>query len=186
MKIVGFMGSPRKNGNTAILLNKVMEGAEKEGTQTTVYYPNDLNLRGCQGCNACKKKGHCVIPDDMQNIYKAIDEADVLIFASPVYMWGMTAQLKLVVDRLYAYMNADYSSRITKPIKFALIFTQHREDQEAFMPYFKSVAGILKVIGFEFIPEILVGSGLHDAGEVKSNNTLLGKAYAYGVRLLTY
>ncbi len=183
MKIIGFSGGPRKNGNTAILLRKAMEGAEKEGAQTTVYYPSSMNLKGCQGCNVCKKFGYCVMLDDMQSIYSSINEADALVFASPVYMRGMTGQLKLVVDRLYAYMNADYSSRITKNIKFALIFTQHREDQEAFMHYFKSVAEILMAIGFEFIPEILVGSGLHDAGDARSNNTLMQKAYELGRKI---
>ena len=183
MKIVGFMGSPRRNGNTAILLNSVLAGAEKEGAECLVYYPNELNIRGCQGCNACKKKGHCVISDDMQNIYQIINEADVLVFSSPIYMWQMSAQLKLVIDRLYAYLNADYSSRISKPIKFALLFTQHRETEDAFMNYFDWVAGILKVIGFEFIPQILVGSGLHIAGEVKSNDALIEKAYEFGRKL---
>ncbi len=180
MKIVGFMGSPRKNGNTAVLLQQVMEGAQKEGAECTIYYLNDLKIKGCQGCNACKRKGYCVIPDDMQNIYQIINEADVLVFSSPVYMWGMTAQLKLMIDRLYAYMNADYSSRLAKPIKFALLFTQHRAVEDAFMPYFESVAGILEVIGFKFVPDIVVGSGLHDAGEVKSNDALLERAYELG------
>lgn len=183
MKIVGFSGSPRKNGNTAILLQRAMEGAEEEGAQTTVYYPSVLNLKGCQGCNVCKKFGYCIMLDDMQSIYSSINEADALVFASPVYMRGMTGQLKLVVDRLYAYMNADYSSRITKNIKFALIFTQRREEQEAFMHYFKSVAEILEVIGFKFSPDILVGSGLHEAGEVRGNNILMQKAYELGRKL---
>jgi len=63
-------------------------------------------------------------------------------------MWAMSAQLKLVVDHLYAYMNADYSTALTRPVKIGLIFTQHRADPNAFMPYFLSVASILKVIGF--------------------------------------
>jgi multimeric flavodoxin WrbA len=183
MKIVGFIGSPRKNGNTAMLLNSVIAGAEKEGAECLVYYLNELNIRGCQGCNACKNKGHCIILDDMQNIYQAINDADVLVFSSPIYMWQMSAQLKLVIDRLYAYLNTDYSSRLSKPIKFALLFTQHRTGEDAFMNYFQSVAGILKVIGFEFVPEILVGPGLHIAGEIKSNNALIEKAYELGRKL---
>ncbi|WP_442886058.1 flavodoxin family protein [Desulfotomaculum sp. 1211_IL3151] len=55
MKIVGFLGSPRKHGNTAILLNRIMEGAKKEGSDCILYHTNDLNIKGCQGCNACKR-----------------------------------------------------------------------------------------------------------------------------------
>lgn len=185
MKFVGFLGSPRKHGNTSILLHNLMDGAKDNGAQTTLYYLNDLCLKGCQGCNACKKKGHCVILDDMQDIYGSINEADVLVFASPVYMWGMTAQLKLLIDRLYAYMNTDYSSKLVRNIKFSLIFTQHRADPEAFMPYFQSVSGILTVIGFQFIPEILVASGLHDAGEVRNNSIIMEKSYRLGQELVT-
>ena len=116
MKIVGIMGSPRKQGNTSILLNKVIEGANEFGGEAIVFNPNAMNIYGCQGCEACKTKGYCVIKDDMQEIYRAIDEADVLVLASPIYMWAMSAQLKLVVDRLYAYMNADYSTALTRPI----------------------------------------------------------------------
>ena len=104
MKIVGIMGSPRKHGNTAVLLNQVLEGAKTAGSRTAIFYPNEMNIRGCQGCDACKTKGHCVVRDDMREIYKAIDQAELLVLATPVYMWAMSAQLKLVVDRLYAYL----------------------------------------------------------------------------------
>lgn len=184
MKIVGIMGSPRKQGNTAFLLNKVMEGAKAAGAETVVFQPNQMNIRGCQACELCKTKGRCVIIDDMQEIYRAIDEADVVVLASPVYMWGMSAQLKLVVDRLYAYFNADHTSAIQRPVKLGLVFTQQREDPQGFADYFQSVAGIMKLIGFQPVPEILVSSGLFAYGQAEKNPALVKSAVEYGRKLI--
>lgn len=187
MKIIGLNGSPRKNGNTASLLQSLLEGAAKEGAETKVLNLNEMNIRGCQGCNGCKKKGHCVIQDDMQTIYQAINDGDIgdiLVFASPIYMWQMTSQLKAVLDRLYAYVTIDYKSILPKPIKVVLIFTQHRSDRESFMNYFNSVAGILRVIGFVPIPEIIVGIGLKELSDVKNNEELMRSAYNFGRRLV--
>lgn len=183
MNIVGFMGSPRKNGNTAILLEQLMQGAANAGAQTSIFYPNELNLAGCQGCRACKTAGHCVVQDDMQKVYQAINKADTLIFASPVYMWQMTAQLKLVMDRLYAYLKPDHTNALPKPVKVALVFTQHQPDKELFMPYFKWLARIFKFLGFEPIPEVLVGPGLSEAGEIVNDLTLMSQAYKLGEKL---
>lgn len=183
MNIIGIMGSPRKQGNTEFLLKKVIEGAKAAGDQSVVFQPNLMNLRGCQACDACKTKGRCVIQDDMQSVYWAIDAADLLLFASPVYMWSMSAQLKLVLDRLYAYMNADYTSRLAKPVKVGLVFTQHRADASGFMPYFHSVAEILKLIGFDPAPDVFVGAGLSEPGQAEENTAMVFEAIQYGRRL---
>ena len=183
MNIIGIMGSPRPKGNTAVLLEKVISGAKAAGDESVIFQPNVMNIRGCQSCDACKTKGRCVIQDDMQSVYRAINAADLLVLASPVYMWGISAQLKLVVDRLYAYLNADYSSRLAKPVRLGLLFTQHNPDAEAFMSYFHSVAGILKVIGFKPVSDVLVGAGLREIGQAEENTAMVFDAVQYGRRL---
>lgn len=87
MKVIGFIASPRKEGNTAWTVHKILEGAKEQGAETESWCFNDLDINPCQGCFGCKNgdKG-CVINDDMQILYDAIEHADVLVLGSPVYM----------------------------------------------------------------------------------------------------
>jgi multimeric flavodoxin WrbA len=104
MNILSFLGSPRKNGNTAALLDAVLGGLRDGGMKTgEPVFLNDRNIRPCQGCNSCKKNesGMCVVQDDMQEIYPSIAGADMIILATPIYWWSVTAQMKLLIDRLY-------------------------------------------------------------------------------------
>lgn len=105
MKTLSFLGSPRHNGNTAVLLNRVLDGIyhEDNAAREDSIFLHEKNIKPCNGCNACKleKNGICVIQDDMQDIYKQIGKSDLLIFASPIYWWSVTAQMKLMIDRLY-------------------------------------------------------------------------------------
>jgi len=104
MQTLSFLGSPRKNGNTASLLNAVIKGMESAGsTDREHIYLNEKNIRPCQGCNSCKKEGAtgCVQKDDMQSIYPLIAKSDLIILASPIYWWSVTAQMKLLIDRIY-------------------------------------------------------------------------------------
>ena len=79
MNIIGIMGSPRPKGNTAVLLEKVISGAKAAGDESVIFQPNVMNIRGCQSCDACKTKGRCVVQDDMQSVYRAINAADLLV-----------------------------------------------------------------------------------------------------------
>jgi multimeric flavodoxin WrbA len=102
MKVLGIYGSPRKKGNTDQLLDRVLEGAQSAGAETLKVYARDLEMSGCIGCGGCDKTGQCVVKDDMQSIYPLFDEARVIILASPVYFYGVTAQVKAIIDRSQA------------------------------------------------------------------------------------
>jgi len=88
MNIIGIIASPRKEGNTAWVVNKILEGAKEQGAVTQAWYFSDLAIKPCQGCLCCHKEGNhgCIIRDDMQELYGAIEQADALVFGSPVYM----------------------------------------------------------------------------------------------------
>lgn len=102
-KIVVLLGSPRKNGNTEKLANAFIRGAESAGHQVTKFSVVDTKVNGCTGCDYCVSHGgQCVQKDGMQPVYEALMQADILVFASPVYYFGWTAQLKAMVDRFYA------------------------------------------------------------------------------------
>ena len=106
MKILAIQGSPRKNGNTDILLDRVLDTLrEKTSAEVEKLYAADLDVAGCAECFACQKvldKVGCAIQDDMTALYDKMLAADLILFASPVFCWGLTAQLKAVFDRLYA------------------------------------------------------------------------------------
>lgn len=111
MKIVGIIGSPRKNGNTDTLVSSVLKGAYEYGAETEKIYLSDLNFKGCIGCEGCKKTGKCVIKDDMQMVYKKMNEADGIVLGSPTYFYNVTGLTKMFMDRLYAYNFFDETDR---------------------------------------------------------------------------
>ncbi len=102
MKILALSCSPRKNGNTAALLDEVLEGARDKKADTELYSVAGKDIRPCDGCWACANSGKCHINDDMQELYEKIVESDGIIFGTPIYFWGMTAQAKTVIDRTIA------------------------------------------------------------------------------------
>jgi multimeric flavodoxin WrbA len=102
MKIVGILGSPRKGGNTEILLDVALEEAQKEGARIHKIPLRDKSFASCNGCLGCTQTGRCVIEDDVQGIHKEMLEAEGIIWASPVYFWSMSSQTKTLMDRTYA------------------------------------------------------------------------------------
>ena len=103
MKVLGIYGSPRKEGNTDQLLDKVLEGAQSAGAEVKRVYTRDLNLCGCIECGGCDKTGECVVQDDMQKVYPLLDWANVIFLASPIFFYGVTAQAKALIDRAQAH-----------------------------------------------------------------------------------
>ena len=112
MKTVILFGSPRKNGNTIQLVQTMTDALKKKGHSVRMFYLNDLNIKPCQGCYTCVNNGSCKINDDMKDIRKYILESDLIVYATPIYWFGPSAQLKLVMDRSIAFMDSDYNSRI--------------------------------------------------------------------------
>jgi multimeric flavodoxin WrbA len=91
LKVLGIFGSPRRGGNTEILLEEALKGAEKEGAEVERLHLTDFAITPCKECHGCDKTGNCVILDDMQKIYPKLLEADVIILASPIFFYGLTA-----------------------------------------------------------------------------------------------
>lgn len=102
MKILGVSCSPRKKGNTEILLGEVLKGAQSEGAEVELYSVAGKTIKPCDGCRACSETGQCRIKDDMQVLYDKLLEADGIIFGTPIYFYSMTAQAKIIIDRTIA------------------------------------------------------------------------------------
>ena len=102
MKILGVSCSPRKKGNTTILLEEVLKGAAEHGADIELFSVSGKDIRGCDGCYSCIATGECHIQDDMQPLYEKLIAADGIVFGSPIHFYGMTAQAKTIMDRSFA------------------------------------------------------------------------------------
>ena len=103
MRVIGFVGSPRENGNTAVLVRRILEGATAAGAETDVFYINNLNIKGCQACMYCKSHDTCKQEDDMILLIEEIKRADRIIVGSPIYIGFVSGQTKIFLDRLYVF-----------------------------------------------------------------------------------
>jgi multimeric flavodoxin WrbA len=99
VKILAVSFSPRKKGNTEILLGEALQGAKAEGAEVELYSVSGKNIQPCDGCWTCMESGQCHIKDDMQELYDKLLAADGIIFGTPIYFYAMTAQAKTVMDR---------------------------------------------------------------------------------------
>jgi multimeric flavodoxin WrbA len=119
MLVLGLQGSPRKKGNTRFLLSSFMAEAEKLGARTHVVDATKKNIDPCIGCGFCEKNGYCINQKDdmMPEIYPLFREADVIVVASPIYFYNVTAQLKALIDRSQALWARKYSHKLTDPAR---------------------------------------------------------------------
>ena len=108
-RIVILNGSPRKNGNTSALVKAFSEGAESAGHTVTEFFLDGMEIHGCRGCfgGHSSRECPCVQRDDMDKIYSAVRECNVIVLASPLYYWNMSGQIRTAVDRLFALEEGD-------------------------------------------------------------------------------
>ena len=107
-KILGIVGSPRKNGNTEVLVKEILEGAKDEGAEIDIIYLNKLKINPCQACEKCIRTGICQFDDDMNMINEKLNLSSVFIFGTPIYYWGPTGLFKTFFDRLLATSKLGY------------------------------------------------------------------------------
>lgn len=105
MKVLGLVGSPRKGSNTDLLVSAILDGASENDHSIEKVYLYDVDIEPCVDCRACKDGDHrCTLSDGMQTLYPKLAEADVIIFGTPLYWYGPSAKMKLLVDRLLPFI----------------------------------------------------------------------------------
>jgi multimeric flavodoxin WrbA len=188
MKIVGFIGSPRKKGNTTTIVNEVLRGAQEAGAETKVFNLNQLSIRGCQGCYKCQTpEGKCVQKDDMAPLYDEIYSADAVVIGTPIYWFQVTGQTKTFIDRLLAFLYlkdgqpGNFRNKL-KGKKTITVFSQGQPDTSLFASNFDLTEGVLSIVGFK-VRERIVAGGMRSEDDAKGNTAILEKAYAAGVGL---
>jgi multimeric flavodoxin WrbA len=152
MKIVGFNGSPHNGGNTAWVVEQILEGAKREGAETVSFSACATEIKPCQGCFGCKSaSGTCVIKDDMQEVYAELKNADALVFASPIYMGQMSGQAKVFMDRLFPTNSprfSPYYKEQGQKVKLLLVFTQGNLDRLKFQTYVDYTKQMFEVLEY--------------------------------------
>lgn len=150
MKIVVLLGSPHKTGSSNMLAHEFVAGAKSAGHHVTVLDATHLKLHYCKGCDACKKDAECVQKDDGAVVRGEVLSADMVVFVTPVYYFGMSAQLKTLVDRFHGY-TAELKN---KGMKAALIAALADRDEEAILPLKAHYEQICNYLHFENMGEI--------------------------------
>ena len=177
MKIIGYIASPRKQGNTAWAVNKILEAAKENGAETQSLYCSELDINPCKGCLGCVKGDKCVLNDDMQKIYTELKQADTLVLGSPVYMAQMTAQAKTFTDRLFAHITPRFSPNFKEGNagkKLILVFTQGNPDVSKFQAYYDYTKKVFQLLEFDVKDMVIVtGTRTVQAHEQKGLDTSL-------------
>ena len=165
MKIIGIIASPRKDGNTAWIVNKILEGANEEGAVTQCWSFSDLDIKPCRGCLGCHQGDRgCVINDDMQKIYRALEHADALVLGSPIYMGQMSGQAKIFTDRLFAQITPRFSPHFKEEHagkKLILAFSQGNPDPGMFQVYIDYTKHMFQLLEFD-VKEAVVVAGMRN------------------------
>lgn len=184
MKVIGIVGSPRKNGNTNAVVQQVLEGAAEAGAETRNFILNEMNYKGCQACNYCKVHEKCKLEDDLAELYEEMTASDGVVFGAPIYFAQFSGQMRLFLDRCYSLVNPDYSSRLPAGKKVVIVGAQGVSDSAAYKGVYEEFGGeISRFLGMD-VKNTLVAAGYHAPGEVKNNTELMAKAKDAGLNLL--
>ncbi len=184
MYVLGINGSPRKGGNTDILLEKALEGARDSGAKTEKIALNDLKFSACLECADMKDDGSCIVDDEMQLLYAKIREADVLIMASPVFFGSLSAQSKAMIDRFQCAWRARYIFKrdvFKKKKSGAFISVQAAERKDFFDSAKAIVKNFFAVVNASYKEELFCGK-LEEKGDALKHPDHLKRAYELGKR----
>ena len=173
-KVIVVTSSPRKDGNSELLAKAFADGALSVGNDVRFISVRDLNLKYCIGCLYCQSHDSCVLSDDMNGLYEKLQNADVLVFATPVYFYSVCGQLKTFIDRL----NPLYP-RQNKFTDVYLLATAADEDEKAMDGALKAVQGWVDCFDGVSIKGVVRGVGVTDKGEIKGTR-FIDQAYDMG------
>lgn len=190
MKILGILGSPRKGGNSDILLDEALRGAREAGAETEKIILDELQIHGCRDCKGCNETGLCVIEDDMPPILEKVLAAQGIIHSVPVYFNTMTAQMKAYLDRWCALYDGEWKPHehylpklLAKTVAVIVVCGEANvESTEPVIEPFRSTV--------EFTPNMFKWGGslavpsVSDKGDVLQNKNSLEEAFLLGKKLV--
>lgn len=189
-KILIISGGGRANGNTAQLIKAFMEGAGEAGHQTELISLNKLKVNGCIGCNSCRYGKPCVQRDDFNSLVPKIKEADLIVFASPLYFWTISSKIKAFIERFYCIAEKDDNPPLGRYEKYpvrdcALLMTaadNYFWTFEQAVSYYNFT--LVNYIGFRSRGMLLAGGCGDTNGKPQIDRTgHLAEAFEFGKRI---
>lgn len=176
MKILVLTGSPRENGNSNTLASHFIRGAREAGHEVTRFDAASSNIHPCIACNSCGMNGPCVFKDDFETVREHLVPADLVVFATPMYYFGISAQLKAVIDRFYAV-----NGSIHVPKKAILLMTYANNSRRNESPILTHYEVLLEYLGWTDTGRI-IAPGVWPAGAINST-PFPEQAYQLGKQL---
>jgi multimeric flavodoxin WrbA len=188
MQVLGIMGSPRRQGNTEILLDRALAGAKEAGAEVEKVVVSQLKISPCREIYACLKDGNCAIKDDMQLLYDKLLEADHIIFASPVFFYSITSQAKAIVDRCQALWIRRHVLGMEKEDnqirRGVFISVGATRGKRLFDGALLTVKYFFDAIGVEYSGGLLI-RGIDSKAQIREHPTALQDAFRLGQQLVS-
>jgi multimeric flavodoxin WrbA len=177
MKILALIGSPRKGGNTDILVEQILKGSERGGHFGEKLYLYDYEILPCLDCRRCKREDHlCALKDGMRDIYQKLQDSDLIIFGTPIYWYGPTGKMKLLIDRMRPFIDSGSLKG-----KKGVVVAPSEEGPTCCGPLMEMFR-----MSFDYLGMALAGSILakaYERGEIEENPAELRRAYELGASL---
>ena len=187
MKVLGIMGSPRRQSNTEMLLDKALAGARESGAEVEKVLISNLNISPCLEIYACFKDGNCTIKDDMQMLYDKLLEADHIVFASPIFFYGVTSQAKAVIDRcqaLWARRHVLGMGKEDKRVRRGVfISVGATRGEKLFDGAVLTVKYFFDAIGVKYFGDLLI-RGIDNKAQINEHPTALEDVFRLGRELV--
>jgi len=175
-RILGVIGSRRKNGNTSYIVKSILDHIHENDFQKDLIYLSDYDIRACRGCNACEKTGICTINDDMKHIYPLILKSDIMVLGSPTYFYNVSADVKLFFDRCFAleFFHPDSRSvwmsanEVFKPKYAVTAAICEQKDKDSMGVTLDVMNATLSSLGYRVIDSLSILNCFHadDAGKI--------------------
>lgn len=187
INIIGLMGSPRAGGNTDLLLDQVLQGAQSKGGEIKKLSLFSYNIKPCLEIYGCRKTGRCVIKDDHEKILESIFEADVIVLASPIFFYSLPSHTKAMVDRCQSLWVNKYILKNPLPIKKErrgyFVSAGATKGKSLFDGARLTVKYFFDVFDAYYTDELLI-RGLDEKGSVKSHPEALQAAWSLGESII--
>jgi putative NADPH-quinone reductase len=179
LHVLGFVGSARRNGNTEILVDEILRGAEEAGAAVEKVLLAKHKITPCTGCDACQETGECVFKDDMPALWTRMEHSAVWVLGTPVYWWGPTAQMKAFVDRWYSKIFLPEDQAVFRGRRIILAIPLGDTDPNVARHVVGMFTDALVYLQAELYATVLA-PGVNDKGQVREYPHLLEQAREAG------
>ncbi len=185
IKILGINSSPREGGNTQLLLGSFLQGAVDSGGRSEVVVLNSLQFASCQECENLPKNKKCIIQDELQELFPKVDEADILVVASPIFFGSLSAQAKMMIDRFQCHWRAKEILKLDlkqKPKKGVFLCVEASDREDFFQNGKSIVKNFFATVNTEYSGEVFC-KGVDGKNAILTRPEVLHEAMNLGKEL---